>query len=76
MHVPFRTGWRRSDCSEQTEKRDVLQVIERKYQKLWHDNRPFESDAPSLQEYPASTSTEELHEKVPKYFATMAYPYV
>jgi leucyl-tRNA synthetase len=51
-------------------------VIERKYQKLWHDNRPFESDAPSLQEYPASISTEELHEKVPKYFATMAYPYV
>lgn len=53
----------------QTEKRDALQVIEKKYQKLWQDERVFESDAPSNQEYPFdSISPEELRAKVPKYF--------
>jgi leucyl-tRNA synthetase len=33
-------------------------------------------NAPTLAEYPASTSPEELRKKVPKHFGTMAYPYV
>jgi hypothetical protein len=31
---------------------------------------------PTLSEYPETISTEELHQKIPKFFATMAYPYM
>ncbi|TAQ85897.1 hypothetical protein B7494_g5788 [Chlorociboria aeruginascens] len=52
-----------------TEKRDVLQATERKYQQLWQDEKVFESDAPSCSEYPPESITpEELRAKVPKFF--------
>ncbi|KAK3384276.1 hypothetical protein B0T24DRAFT_78771 [Lasiosphaeria ovina] len=62
---------------ENTDKRDALQVIEKKYQKLWQEEKVFESDAPSCNEYPnGSLSPDELALKFPKFFGTMAYPYV
>ncbi|KAK3903430.1 leucyl-tRNA synthetase, class Ia, archaeal/eukaryotic cytosolic [Staphylotrichum tortipilum] len=62
---------------ENTEKRDALRAIEQKYQKLWQDEKIFEADAPSCSEYPFdSVPVEELWLKQPKFFGTMAYPYV
>ncbi|KAF2668860.1 leucyl-tRNA synthetase [Microthyrium microscopicum] len=61
---------------ENTEKRDALQAIEQKYQKQWQDQHIYQSNAPTLAEYPGSTDPEELRQKVPKFFGTMAYPYV
>ncbi|KAJ9299758.1 hypothetical protein DTO271G3_2642 [Paecilomyces variotii] len=62
---------------ENTEKRDTLIAIEKKYQQEWKKNRVFEVDAPSLSEVPAgSMSAAELREKYPKFFGTMAYPYM
>ncbi|KAF2754238.1 hypothetical protein EJ05DRAFT_504337 [Pseudovirgaria hyperparasitica] len=55
---------------ENTEKRDVLQATEKKYQKLWQDERVFEADAPSCSEYPpGSMSHEELRARVPKFLS-------
>ncbi|KAF2460670.1 hypothetical protein BDY21DRAFT_280681 [Lineolata rhizophorae] len=62
---------------ENTEKRDALQAIEQKYQELWSKEKVFESDAPSCSEFPLdSIEPEELRSKFPKFFGTMAYPYV
>ncbi|KAL5334754.1 hypothetical protein BJX70DRAFT_377394 [Aspergillus crustosus] len=62
---------------ENTEKRDTLVAIEKKYQAQWKENKVFEVDAPTLSEVPAgSISAEELREKYPKFFGTMAYPYM
>ncbi|KAF2432050.1 leucyl-tRNA synthetase [Tothia fuscella] len=62
---------------ENTEKRDTLQATEKKYQKQWQDSKVFEANAPSCAEYPPdSISPEGLHSKKPKFFGTMAYPYV
>ncbi|KAL4743630.1 hypothetical protein BDV11DRAFT_92796 [Aspergillus similis] len=62
---------------ENTEKRDTLIAIEKKYQAQWKENKVFEVDAPSLSEVPAGSMTpDELREKYPKFFGTMAYPYM
>ncbi|KAH8701682.1 leucyl-tRNA synthetase [Talaromyces proteolyticus] len=62
---------------ENFDKRNALQAIEKKYQKQWKDNKVFEVDAPSLSEVPAgSMSSSELRAKYPKFFGTMAYPYM
>lgn len=60
---------------ENTEKRDVLIATEKEIQKRWQQSHIFEPDAPSISEFPASTSPEALHKKFPKFFGTMAYPY-
>jgi leucyl-tRNA synthetase len=49
--------------------------IEKRYQEKWNAAGIFEADAPSLKEYPASISNDDLHDKEPKFFGTMAYPY-
>lgn len=64
-----------ADANPQTEKRDTLRAIEKKYQKLWADQKIYESNAPTLEEYPKSTSIDEIRAKHPKFFGTMAYPY-
>ncbi|KAK4219080.1 leucyl-tRNA synthetase, class Ia, archaeal/eukaryotic cytosolic [Rhypophila decipiens] len=62
---------------ENTEKRDALHSVEKKYQKIWEEERVFEADAPSCTEYPPESLTpDELALTVPKFFGTMAYPYV
>jgi leucyl-tRNA synthetase len=62
---------------ENTEKRDTLREIEVKYEKIWQDNKVFEADAPTITEYPpGSAEAADLHTKMPKFFGTMAYPYV
>ncbi|TID24026.1 leucyl-tRNA synthetase [Venturia nashicola] len=62
---------------ENTEKRDTLREIEVKYEKLWADAKVFEADAPTITEYPpGSAEAKDLHTKIPKFFGTMAYPYV
>lgn len=61
----------------QTEKRDSLIAIEKKYQQQWKDNKVFQVDAPSFAEVPQGSMTPaELREKHPKFFGTMAYPYM
>lgn len=60
---------------ENTSRRDALIEIEKKYQKIWADEKVFEVDSPSLDEEP-DLKSEELHEKYPKYFVTMCYPYM
>ena len=50
--------------------------IEKKYQAIWAKEKPFEVDAPSEQEEPYGTSVEKLHEDYPKWYASMAYPYM
>ena len=59
-----------------TEKRDTLIAIEKKYQKLWQEEKLAEVDAPSTSEIPFSTSPSEIRKQHPKFFATMAYPYM
>ncbi|CAK7899569.1 hypothetical protein CAAN3_04S06678 [[Candida] anglica] len=60
---------------ENTARRDTLIEIEKKYQKYWAEEKFFEVDAPTFEEDPTDDA-EELREKYPKYFATMAYPYM
>ncbi|KAI0200376.1 leucyl-tRNA synthetase [Astrocystis sublimbata] len=50
---------------ENTEKRDTLIADEKRYQKEWDDAKLFQQDAPADGE-----------PKPPKFFATMAYPYM
>jgi leucyl-tRNA synthetase len=65
------------DPSRQTEKRDSLIVVEKKYQQKWQDDKIFEVDAPTTAEVPLhSISAAALREKVPKFFGCMAYPYM
>ncbi|KAI9832445.1 MAG: cytosolic leucyl tRNA synthetase [Phylliscum demangeonii] len=62
---------------ENTEKRDTLIAIEKKYQRQWAEDAVFQVDAPSTTEIPLhSISAVELHARVPKFFGTMAYPYM
>lgn len=60
---------------ENTSRRDALIEIEKKYQKSWAEQKLFEVDAPTIEE-DATDDAEELRKKYPKYFATMAYPYM
>ncbi|KAM7203947.1 leucine--tRNA ligase, cytoplasmic [Rhypophila sp. PSN 637] len=60
-----------------TEKRDTLIEIEKRYQRKWEEEGVFEVDAPSTDEFPlGSISPDELREKYPKFFGTIAYPYM
>lgn len=61
---------------ENTGRRDALIAIEKKYQKIWAEEHLFELDAPSIDDEPITMSTEELHEKYPKFMSSMAYPYM
>ncbi|KAJ5777740.1 hypothetical protein N7520_000986 [Penicillium odoratum] len=62
---------------ENTEKRDTLIAIEKKYQAQWKENKVFEVDAPSFEEIPEGSMTgDQMREKYPKFFGTMAYPYM
>ncbi|TKA53504.1 hypothetical protein B0A49_01733 [Cryomyces minteri] len=62
---------------ENTEKRDTLIAIEKRYQQKWAEERVFETDAPSTEEVPFNAvSADELRSKHPKFFGTMAYPYM
>lgn len=60
---------------EKTDRRDTLVAIEKKYQRVWAEEKHFEVDAPTLEEDP-SDDAEEVRKHHPKYFATMAYPYM
>ncbi|KAL1297937.1 hypothetical protein AAFC00_006450 [Neodothiora populina] len=62
---------------ENTDKRDTLIAVEKKYQKKWQESKVFEQNAPSLDEVPYhSVPAAELREKYPKFMGTMAYPYM
>jgi leucyl-tRNA synthetase len=62
---------------ENTEKRDTLTAVEKKYQQAWEEQGVFNPDAPSLEEEPFDTTTpDQLHEKYPKWFGCFAYPYM
>lgn len=61
----------------QTEKRDSLIEIEKRYQKKWQDSGVFNAAAPTTSEIPTgSMSAAQVREKHPKYFGTFAYPYM
>ncbi|KAH8906798.1 leucyl-tRNA synthetase [Coniochaeta sp. PMI_546] len=60
-----------------TEKRDALISIEKKYQQIWEEDGVFQPDAPSISDIPLhSITAAELREKYPKFFGTIAYPYM
>ncbi|KAF4637500.1 hypothetical protein G7Y89_g586 [Cudoniella acicularis] len=60
-----------------TEKRDSLVAIEKKYQAQWQKDGVFQPDAPSTDEVPLhSVSAADLRKQYPKFFGTMAYPYM
>ncbi|KAF4126325.1 leucyl-tRNA synthetase [Geosmithia morbida] len=60
-----------------TEKRDSLIAIEKKYQAKWKEDGVFEPDAPSTAEVPLhSIPAAQLREEQPKWFGTMAFPYM
>ena len=61
---------------ENTDKRDKLIANEKKYQEAWRRDHVFEHDAPTTSEIPFSTPAAEIHAKHPKFFATMAFPYM
>lgn len=50
-------------------------AIEKKYQKIWAAEKVFEVDAPTITEDPIDDA-DELREKFPKFYATMAFPYM
>jgi leucyl-tRNA synthetase len=53
----------------QTEKRDVLRAIEEKYQRIWQEEKVFESNAPSCSKYPLdSVPVDQLWLQRPKFF--------
>ncbi|CUS12596.1 unnamed protein product [Tuber aestivum] len=60
---------------ENTEKRDTLIAIEKKYQAKWAEEKIFEIDAPTLEEDP-TTDPDLLRKHHPKFFGCMAYPYM
>ncbi|KAK6204548.1 cytosolic leucyl tRNA synthetase [Scheffersomyces amazonensis] len=60
---------------ENTARRDALIDIEKKYQKIWSDEKVFEVNAPTYEEAPID-DPEELRAKYPKHFSTMAFPYM
>ncbi len=52
-------------------------AIEKKFQAQWKENGVFQVDAPSNAEVPFnSISPAALRKKHPKFFGTMAYPYM
>ena len=56
----------------QTEKRDSLIAVEKKYQQQWATEHIFEQDAPSIEEVPLhSIPAAELRAKQPKFFGCM-----
>lgn len=57
---------------ENTSRRDTLRDIEKKYQKVWADEKLFEVDAPAG----APEDMAQAREAQPKFMATMAYPYM
>lgn len=60
-----------------TEKRDTLIAIEKKYQKKWAEDGVFQPNAPSTTDIPLdSISAAEVRSQHPKFFGTMAYPYM
>ncbi|KAL3426611.1 leucyl-tRNA synthetase [Phlyctema vagabunda] len=60
-----------------TEKRDTLIAIEKKYQAQWQKDGVFQPDAPTTTEIPLhSISAAEVRKQHPKFFGTMAYPYM
>ncbi|KAG6354707.1 hypothetical protein INS49_004725 [Diaporthe citri] len=60
-----------------TEKRDALVAWEKQIQAKWEADRVFQPDAPTTDEIPLhSISPQELREKYPKFFGTIAYPYM
>jgi leucyl-tRNA synthetase len=61
----------------QTEKRDALIATEKKYQAKWAEDGLFQPNAPTIKEAPLGSITpEELRAEHPKFFGTMAYPYM
>ncbi|MCJ1227281.1 cytosolic leucyl tRNA synthetase [Toensbergia leucococca] len=61
---------------ENTEKRDTLIAIEKRYQAKWQKSKIFQATAPSASEVPIGSITpDELRQKYPKYFGIFAYPY-
>ncbi|KIL91400.1 leucyl-trna cytoplasmic [Fusarium avenaceum] len=65
------------NISKTKELKDTLIALEKKYQKKWSEDKTFESNAPSTDEVPLhSVSAAELREQQPKFFGTMAYPYM
>ena len=61
--------------SIQTDKRDSLIAIEKRYQEKWQQAGIFNATAPSSSET-GSLSPQEIHEKFPKYYGIFAYPYM
>ncbi|KAL6308866.1 leucine-tRNA ligase [Sparassis latifolia] len=59
----------------QTNKRDLLVGLEKKYQEQWQEQRLFETNAPTLEET-AGLSPAEIREKFPKWFGTFPFPYM
>jgi len=55
----------------------VLIAIEKRYQKLWAENKIFEQNAPTTIDVPFdSISPAALRAEKPKFFGTIAYPYM
>ncbi len=52
---------------ENTARRDALIDIEKKYQKVWADDKVFEVDAPTIEEEPSIDDAEELRKKYHNY---------
>lgn len=62
---------------ENFDKRDTLAAWEKSIQQKWAETKVYESDAPSIKDVPLrSVSPAELRSKEPKFFGTMAYPYM
>lgn len=59
---------------ENTDKRDKKIAREKRDQEQWHRDRDNEIDEPA--DMSLDTPMSEIHEKNPKFFATMAYPYM
>ncbi|KAG5518586.1 hypothetical protein PMAC_002982 [Pneumocystis sp. 'macacae'] len=60
---------------QNTFKRDFLITNEKRFQNKWKEKCIFQVDAPSLEDEPTN-NINILHEKYPKFFGTMAYPYM
>lgn len=58
---------------QNTSKRDTLQEIEAKCQERWKIEKLFEVEPPAYQE---GVTGAQAHDNVPKFFGTMAYPYM
>lgn len=61
---------------ENTEKRDTLITIEKRYQKRWQESGVFNAMAPTTAEIPLGSLSKDLHRRHPKYFGSFAFPYM